>query len=165
MRAEKVESEVSSDWSSPMSLWKRTKTGRRVAASAASAPRDATRADGGSLGVYSESGRFAGAPWGTPRAAGLSSSSALLVAAALGFLGLGPPPPSPEWGRMIAESREFLPEARIIQFPSQLVQLSPIRPNAASGGHVSGEGCGSEFHWPTQERPRIKLSSKAAGYG
>lgn len=35
----------------------------------------------------------------------------ILVAAALGFLGLGPPPPSPEWGRMIAESREFLPQA------------------------------------------------------
>jgi peptide/nickel transport system permease protein len=35
----------------------------------------------------------------------------ILTAAALGFLGLGPPPPSPEWGRMIAESREFLPEA------------------------------------------------------
>ena len=35
----------------------------------------------------------------------------ILVAAALGFLGLGPPPPSPEWGRMIAESRAFLPQA------------------------------------------------------
>ena len=35
----------------------------------------------------------------------------ILVAAALGFLGLGPPPPTPEWGRMIAESREFLPKA------------------------------------------------------
>jgi peptide/nickel transport system permease protein len=35
----------------------------------------------------------------------------ILTAAALGFLGLGPPPPSPEWGRTIAESREFLPDA------------------------------------------------------
>ena len=35
----------------------------------------------------------------------------ILTAAALGFLGLGPPAPSPEWGRTIAESREFLPEA------------------------------------------------------
>jgi peptide/nickel transport system permease protein len=35
----------------------------------------------------------------------------ILVAAALGFLGLGAPPPTPEWGRMIAESREFLPQA------------------------------------------------------
>ena len=35
----------------------------------------------------------------------------ILTAAALGFLGLGAPPPTPEWGRMIAESREFLPSA------------------------------------------------------
>lgn len=35
----------------------------------------------------------------------------ILTAAVLGFLGLGAPAPSPEWGRMISESREFLPEA------------------------------------------------------
>jgi peptide/nickel transport system permease protein len=35
----------------------------------------------------------------------------ILTAATLGFLGLGAPAPSPEWGRMISESREFLPEA------------------------------------------------------
>lgn len=35
----------------------------------------------------------------------------ILTAAALGFLGLGAPAPAPEWGRMISESREFLPEA------------------------------------------------------
>ena len=35
----------------------------------------------------------------------------ILTAAALGFLGLGAAPPAPEWGRMISESREFLPEA------------------------------------------------------
>jgi len=35
----------------------------------------------------------------------------ILTAAALGFLGLGAPPPTPEWGRTIAESREFLPDA------------------------------------------------------
>ena len=34
----------------------------------------------------------------------------ILTAASLGFLGLGAPPPAPEWGRMISESREFLPE-------------------------------------------------------
>jgi peptide/nickel transport system permease protein len=36
---------------------------------------------------------------------------AILTAAALGFLGLGAQAPSPEWGRTIAESREFLPDA------------------------------------------------------
>ncbi len=35
----------------------------------------------------------------------------ILTAATLGFLGLGAQPPAPEWGRMISESREFLPEA------------------------------------------------------
>jgi peptide/nickel transport system permease protein len=35
----------------------------------------------------------------------------ILTAATLGFLGLGAPPPTPEWGRMISESREFLPDA------------------------------------------------------
>ena len=35
----------------------------------------------------------------------------ILAAATLGFLGLGAPPPTPEWGRMIAESREYLPDA------------------------------------------------------
>ena len=41
----------------------------------------------------------------------LGVSTAILDAAALGFLGLGAPPPTPEWGRTIAESREFLPGA------------------------------------------------------
>lgn len=40
----------------------------------------------------------------------LSMGFAILTAAALGFLGLGAQAPSPEWGRTIAESREYLPE-------------------------------------------------------
>ncbi len=35
----------------------------------------------------------------------------ILTAASLGFLGLGAPAPTPEWGRMISESRNYLPEA------------------------------------------------------
>jgi peptide/nickel transport system permease protein len=35
----------------------------------------------------------------------------ILAATTLSFLGLGAPPPTPEWGRMIAESREYLPDA------------------------------------------------------
>ncbi len=35
----------------------------------------------------------------------------ILTAATLGFLGLGAPPPAPEWGRMVAESRDYLPDA------------------------------------------------------
>lgn len=41
----------------------------------------------------------------------IGMGAAILTAATLGFLGLGAPPPTPEWGRMIAEGREFLPEA------------------------------------------------------
>ncbi|MSP88227.1 MAG: ABC transporter permease [Alphaproteobacteria bacterium] len=41
----------------------------------------------------------------------IGMGATILTAAALGFLGLGAPPPAPEWGRMIAESRDFLPEA------------------------------------------------------
>jgi len=35
----------------------------------------------------------------------------ILTAAALGFLGAGAQPPTPEWGVTIAESRQFLPDA------------------------------------------------------
>jgi peptide/nickel transport system permease protein len=35
----------------------------------------------------------------------------ILNAAVLGFLGLGAPPTTPEWGRMINEARDFLPDA------------------------------------------------------
>ena len=35
----------------------------------------------------------------------------ILTAATLGFLGVGAPPPTPEWGVTIADSRQFLPEA------------------------------------------------------
>jgi peptide/nickel transport system permease protein len=41
----------------------------------------------------------------------IGMGATILTAAALGFLGLGAPPPAPEWGRMIAESREYLPDA------------------------------------------------------
>lgn len=38
----------------------------------------------------------------------LSFGTAILEAAALGFLGLGAQPPTPEWGQMLADSREFI---------------------------------------------------------
>ena len=41
----------------------------------------------------------------------IGMGATILTAAALGFLGLGAPPPAPEWGRTISEAREFLPEA------------------------------------------------------
>lgn len=41
----------------------------------------------------------------------IGMGATILTAATLGFLGLGAPPPTPEWGRTISEAREFLPEA------------------------------------------------------
>lgn len=39
----------------------------------------------------------------------LDMGYAILVAAALGFLGLGAQPPTPEWGTMVSEGRNYLP--------------------------------------------------------
>lgn len=38
----------------------------------------------------------------------MSFSSAILDAAALGFLGMGAQPPTPEWGTMLADSRQYI---------------------------------------------------------
>ena len=43
--------------------------------------------------------------------AAMSVGHTVLTIAALGFLGLGLPPPTPEWGTMIAEAAPFLAEA------------------------------------------------------
>jgi peptide/nickel transport system permease protein len=42
---------------------------------------------------------------------GLRITFAILLGSSLSFLGLGPQPPSSEWGLMIAESREFITQA------------------------------------------------------
>jgi peptide/nickel transport system permease protein len=41
----------------------------------------------------------------------IGMGTVILVAAVLGFLGVGAQPPTPEWGLMVANSREYLPEA------------------------------------------------------
>ncbi len=48
----------------------------------------------------------------------LGFSSAILDAAALGFLGMGAQPPTPEWGTMLADAREFILRAWwVVTFP------------------------------------------------
>ena len=48
----------------------------------------------------------------------LGFSTAILDAAALGFLGLGAQPPTPEWGTMLADAREFVLRAWwVVTFP------------------------------------------------
>ena len=51
----------------------------------------------------------------------------ILVAAALGFLGLGAVPPTPEWGLMIAESQRYLPSGWWISvFPGVAILLTVL---------------------------------------
>ena len=42
---------------------------------------------------------------------GLRMTFAILLGSSLSFLGLGPQPPTSEWGLMIAESRQFIDQA------------------------------------------------------
>ncbi len=41
----------------------------------------------------------------------LELPAAILVAASLSFLGLGAQPPSPEWGAMLGDGREYIQTA------------------------------------------------------
>lgn len=48
----------------------------------------------------------------------------ILLAASLGFFGLGVPAPTPEWGRMIAENRNFVVTAPwVVAFPGLAIVL------------------------------------------
>jgi peptide/nickel transport system permease protein len=54
----------------------------------------------------------------------LQIASAVLSAAALGFLGLGAQPPTPEWGTMLSKGRDFLRVApHITAFPGLAIML------------------------------------------
>ena len=65
----------------------------------------------------------------------LGLGNALLVAATLGFLGLGARPPSPEWGAMLSLGREFIfGYWWIATFPGLAILLAVI------GANLLGEG-------------------------
>ena len=54
--------------------------------------------------------------------ASLGVSTAILDAAALGFLGLGAQPPASEWGTMLADAREFVLRAWwVVTFPGLMI--------------------------------------------
>ena len=60
---------------------------------------------------------------------------AILAEAALSFLGIGPPPPTPSWGNIIAEGRDYAVEAWwIMLFPGLGISL------AALGMNLLGDG-------------------------
>lgn len=59
----------------------------------------------------------------------------ILTGASLGFLGLGPKPPAPEWGNMVAEGRVFLPTQWWVSvFPGLAIVLTVL------GFNLFGDG-------------------------
>lgn len=67
--------------------------------------------------------------------AALSFSTAILDAAALGFLGMGAQPPLPEWGTMLAEAREFILRAWwVVTFPGVAILVTVLAINLMGDG-------------------------------
>ncbi|WP_378942362.1 ABC transporter permease subunit [Paracoccus sp. R86501] len=65
----------------------------------------------------------------------LSFSAAVLDSAALGFLGMGAQPPTPEWGTMLAEAREFILRAWwVVTFPGLTILVSVLAINLMGDG-------------------------------
>jgi len=65
----------------------------------------------------------------------LSFSTAILDAAALGFLGMGAQPPTPEWGTMLAEAREFILSAWwVVSFPGIAILITVLSFNLMGDG-------------------------------
>ena len=60
---------------------------------------------------------------------------AILAEAALSYLGLGTPPPTPSWGRMLSESQTFLNQAPLLAFwPGASIALSVLGFNLLGDG-------------------------------
>jgi dipeptide transport system permease protein len=65
----------------------------------------------------------------------LSFSTAILDAAALGFLGMGAQPPTPEWGTMLADAREFILRAWwVVTLPGLAILITVLAINLVGDG-------------------------------
>jgi peptide/nickel transport system permease protein len=65
----------------------------------------------------------------------LGTAAAIITGAALSFLGLGIKPPTPEWGNMLAEGREFLQRAPWVAFfPGVAIMLTVLAINLLGDG-------------------------------
>jgi dipeptide transport system permease protein len=65
----------------------------------------------------------------------LGVSEAILEAAALGFLGLGAQPPTPEWGTMLADAREFIrSDPWIVTLPGLAILITVVSINLMGDG-------------------------------
>ena len=67
--------------------------------------------------------------------ASLGISTAILDAAALGFLGLGAQPPASEWGTMLADAREFVLRAWwVVTLPGMMIFITVLAFNLLGDG-------------------------------
>lgn len=67
--------------------------------------------------------------------AALGVSDAILEAAGIGFLGLGAQPPTPEWGTMLADSREFIrSDPWIVALPGLAILITVVAINLTGDG-------------------------------
>lgn len=65
----------------------------------------------------------------------MAIATAIIDAAALGFLGLGAQPPTPEWGKMLADSRQYIVQAPwTVIFPGVAIMLTVL------GFNLMGDG-------------------------
>jgi len=65
----------------------------------------------------------------------LGMAAAIISGSALSFLGLGIKPPTPEWGNMLAEGREFLQHAPWVAFfPGLAIMLTVLSINLLGDG-------------------------------
>jgi len=65
----------------------------------------------------------------------LGFSTAILDAAALGFLGLGAQPPTPEWGSMLAGALEFIQRASwVVTYPGLAILITVLAFNLMGDG-------------------------------
>ncbi|WP_374538401.1 ABC transporter permease subunit [Chitinimonas taiwanensis] len=65
----------------------------------------------------------------------LGFSSAVLEAAALGFLGLGVQPPTPEWGTMLSAARDYIERAPwVVTMPGVTILISVLAINLMGDG-------------------------------
>ncbi|RXT05819.1 ABC transporter permease [Ammoniphilus sp. CFH 90114] len=65
----------------------------------------------------------------------LGIATAIIEAAALGFLGMGAQPPEPEWGKMLADSRQFIQLAPwTVIFPGLSIMLTVLGFNLIGDG-------------------------------
>ena len=65
----------------------------------------------------------------------LAMGSTILIIASLSFMGLGVKPPSPEWGTMLYEGRDFLKQAPyLVLFPGSAITLAVVSLNLLGDG-------------------------------